>query len=510
MQVILNKYKWIVRGNVHACGYCFDSQGTLYCGEQLCAYFANIADEKEFAQRAHDANGFFAVVIQTPQRVLAATDRICRFPLYYSNQAITDDHAALATSLEWDDLGRAFYRASGATFPGHTLLQSVRQLPPAGIAIYQSSSWSTDTYYSFLCKKKEERAISVDQLDQIMVGVFDRFLKTVNGRQLIIPLTAGNDSRLILCMLKRLHYSNVLCFTIEGKDGQEWEGADMAARQLNYPHVKIDMQDEKVRQLLNPVSECFENYYCFVGGLTNFCWLAEYVAVRYLEQQGLISKDAIFVPGHSGDTIGGSHLTKAKVKEQMAVSALVRRMQYIGFEYGTDQKVKNALQSYFSNAVQKGYTPYSAYQNWIVQHRQAYNIIHSVRTYDFFGYEVRLPLWDTCLCDVFARLPYASLQASSLYIQYVQYVLGLLGLNANPNHKGTSWQKVAIRKWLKKHMPTSMLRLWRKPLDPIGEWALSLPLAREMSSYLGKPFVYTNSNELLVRWYEMRVAQGRG
>lgn len=510
MQIILNKYPWSVQNNVHACGYCFDPEGKLYSGEQLCAYFAGIPDEEELTRRAHVANGFFAVIIQLEDIILAATDRICRFPLYYTDQAITDDHTALETSLEWDELGRVFYQTGGAVYPGRTLLQSIRQLLPAGIAIFRSKEWTINTYTSFLCKKEEEQSIRIDELDHTMQAAFERMIQSVKGRQLVIPLTAGNDSRLILCMLKRLHYSNVICFTIVGKGSQEWEGASHAAQILGYPHVKIDMLDENVRNLLYQDKECFENYYRYVGGLTNFCWLAEFVAVKFLEKQGLITKDAIFVPGHSGDMIGGSHLTKAKVKEQMSVSELVQRMQYVGFEYGTDKRVEDVLRSYFTDILKKGYTPYSAYQNWVVQHRQAYNIVHSVRAYDFCGYEVRLPLWDSCLYDIFAKLPYASLRNSNLYIQYIRYVLEPFGLYADPSHEGVSWRMVAARKWFKKHMPNRLLRCWHHSTDPVGEEALSLPLAHEINAFLGKPHAYTNSNELLLRWYEMQVAQGRG
>ncbi len=510
MQVILNKYKWSEQDNVYACGYCFDSEGKMYCDEQLCSYFSNISNEQELVQRVHAANGLFSVIIQSKELVMAATDRLCRFPLYYTNTVITDNHNGIEASLEWDDLGKAFYETSGAVLPGHTLLQSIRQLPPAGIAIYQSSKWSTSTYASFLCKKSEEQSLQIEELDIVMMTVFQRMIQSTKGRQLIIPLTAGNDSRLILCMLKRLQYSNVICFTIAGKGCAEWAGADQATQRLGYRHVKIDMQDKRVQQLLYQNAESFENYYRYVGGLTNFCWLAEYVAVKFLEEKGLITKDAIFVPGHSGDMIGGSHLTKAKVKEQMSVSELVRRMQYVGFEYGTNKKVADVLQSYFADALHKGYTPYSAYQNWVVQHRQAYNIVHSVRVYDFCGYEVRLPLWDACLYDIFARLPYSLLRKSSLYIQYVQYVLGSLGLEANQSSDGVSWRIVAVRKWLKKHMPSSIIRFGQHQADPVGENALSLPLAQEINTHLHRPHAYSNSNELLLRWYEMRVEQGRG
>ena len=510
MKIILNKYKWSEQNGVYACGYCFDNEGNMYNGRQLCSYFANITDHQDLIQRVQAANGFFAVIIQKQETIFATTDRLCRFPIFYSNQIITDNHRTFTTRIEWDALSHAFYCTSGAVLPGHTLLKSIRQLPPSGIATYQSQTWKVETYDSFLCRKSEEQAISVEELDQVMTSVFERMIQSVSGRQIIVPLTAGNDSRLILCMLKRLHYTNVLCFTIEGKGGCEWNGASCAAQRLGYPHVKIDMQNENVRQLLFHDLERFENYYRYVGGLTNFCWLAEYVAVLFLEKQGLLSEGAIFVPGHSGDMIGGSHLTKAKVNEHMSAVDLVRRMQYVGFEYGIDERVKETLSTYFTHSLQDVYTPYSVYQNWVVQHRQAYQIVHSVRAYDFCGYDVRLPLWDTCLYKIFSHLPYSLLWNSNLYTRYIQYVLEPLGLHANSSRDGISWRKIAIRKWLKKSIPDCILRFWEPAYDPVGENILSQPLAQEVNAFLGRHYAYTNSNELLLRWYEMRVAQGRG
>ena len=506
IQIQLNKYKWYARGGVYVCGYCFDKQGNLLLESSLCDYFSDTHCAAELKKRLLEANGLFSVVIHTPDCLIAATDRIRRFPLFYTSQGIiTDDPLSFPSSGEWDVLSKAFYIASGAVLPGHTLLQDIQQLPPASCAELISSSWEVSSYASFLSSFPQEKDVSLDELDVVMNSVFQRLVTSAKKRQLIVPLTAGNDSRLILCMLHKMGYNNVICYTVEGKDGDEWEGAHQTALRLGYTHYRVDMQDETIQQLCYANPDEFERYYRYVGAYTNFCWLYDYVAIRYLEKLHIIAKDAIFVPGHSGDMIAGSHITKSKMRMHMSVRSMARRMLYVGFEYRKSRLVYNELVRYFEIAKREGYTDYSAYQNWIVQHRQAHNIVHSTRVYDFCGYEVRLPLWDNELYDLFSHLPYASLMNGRLYTQYVKHVFSLFSLPTKEYTSSWCWFAVAVRSFVKYNMPKSLLRYIHKIKDPIGEGLLSQPLGEDLSRWLGHPHACTNSNELLLQWYLMQV-----
>lgn len=509
-QVICNSYPWFTRGAVRACGYCYDADGHLFAGERLCDYFSGCADADELARRALAANGLFAVVIESGQQLLAATDRLRRYPLFYTDDGtLSDSHHPLSASSEWDEMGKAFYQSSGAVLPGHTLLRDVHQLPPASVACHTADGWIIKPYASFLCAPGEQKDCNVDELDQTMLLVFKRLIDSISGRQIVVPLTAGNDSRLILCMLRRLGYSNLVCYTVEGIGGHEFAGAHEAATKLGYPHHKIDMTDARIRQLCYADADDFEQYYRYMGSLTNFCWLYDFVAVKYLKKQELIAADAVFVPGHSGDMIAGSHLCKARVQENATVRELVRRMLYVGFEYQPQRVVRETLTEYFRTAVQAGYSSYSAYQNWVVQHRQAHNILNSIRVYDYCGYDVRLPLWDNALYDLFARLPYSALADCRLYRDYVAQVFAPFGLCVAAIPSGVSWSATACRKLLKQLLPDSILRRCRTNYDPVGEGLLSRTLGEELGNCLGHEHTCTNSNELLLQWYLMRVSQGR-
>ena len=510
MRVILNNYPWFTKEDIHVCGYCFVN-GQLLREESLAGYLSALRHPALREKTLLAANGLFAVVIAGEDYIIAATDRTRTYPLFYSQDGLlSDDHTRIPNAGKWDESALAFYHASGAVQPGHTLIQSVRQLPPAGWAIYEAHQWAIHTYASFLCTPAEERYVSIAELDATMQSVFSRLIDSVNGRQLLIPLTAGNDSRLILCMLKRLNYSNVLCYTVTGDKDSEWIGAHEAAQQLGYKHVKIDMQDPAVRNICYADRNDLEAYCRYAGAYTNFCWLYDYVAIRYMEAKQLIKPEAVFVPGHSGDMFGGSHLTKGKVSARTSPRGMARRMIYVGFEYQPNDIVKKEVNSYFEKSLQEGFTSHSSYQNQVVQHRQLHNILQSIRVYLYCGYEVRLPLWDNDLYDLFSHLPYEALHHSRLYTDYVRYVFENYSLSVNEAALTVSWVGAAIRKIFKYHLSHRLLPLFRHTADPLGEGALSKPMGEELTRWLGYPHPYTNTNEIMLRWYEMRVSQGRG
>jgi asparagine synthase (glutamine-hydrolysing) len=316
-----------------------------------------------------------------------------------------------------------------------------------------------------LCSVSEEKNATPDELEATLTTAFRRLIDSVSGRQIVVPLTAGNDSRLILAMLLRLNYSNVICYTVEGPGGTEWQGAHEATTKMGYPHFRIDMQDLSVRELCFADPQNFEQYYRFVGSYTNFCWLYDYVAIRFLESQHLLEKDAVFVPGHSGDTFAGSHLIKARISEKNSAADLTRRMVYIDFEYNPQKAATKVLREYFDTCLQEGYTPYSAYQNWVVQHRQAHNMVNSARAYDFCGYDVRLPLWDNALYDLFAHLPLVDLKNCRLYLECVQQALKPFGLTPVVKKNSVSWFAAAWHKTIKKILPIGIVRRIGKTMD---------------------------------------------
>ena len=85
---------------------------------------------------------------------------------------------------------------------------------------------------------------------------------------------------------------------------------------MNYPLYIINPTKTEIKELVQLDSHEFQQYYQFIGGLSNFVWLFEYAAINYLRKIKAIEQNAIFIPGHSADYNAGSHLTKACIGQK--------------------------------------------------------------------------------------------------------------------------------------------------------------------------------------------------
>ncbi len=510
--ILVDNKQWYSDGSMYACGYCYDTAGNLYAAESLCGFFANVEDVYSLEKRLREANGLFSVIIEKDGFCAAGVDRLRSIPLFYTDSgSISDNPHKLFESADIDEEALAFYKSSGSVMPGHTLLNNVHQVMPGCYVIYEQEQWKTGEYCNYLCHRGEEQSVQLYELESAMRRAIMRLTGSIGQRQIVIPLTAGNDSRLILCLLREAGYKNVVCYTVTGPDDTEWETAHATAQHLGYPHYRISPQDPEIQRLTEIGGAEFGRYYRHVGCYTNFVWLFEYAAIKVLKASDLINQDAVFVPGHSGDSFAGSHLVKAHVKPTDTAKTLSRKMMRLGFEYRYSKTVERRLYTYFKHQLAAGVTPISAYQNWIMVHRQAHNIVNSVRAYTFFNHEVRLPLWDNELYDIFARLPYESLRNGRLYCSFAEYIFQRNGAPSAIEYQPVVWWKRWGKYVLK---PLLRYRPWSSDsiADPLGEWCLAQPLREELNgSRNTKNFNrYIGINDLISKWYLNRVLEGRG
>ena len=78
-------------------------------------------------------------------------------------------------------------------------------------------------YFDYLTTKISDKIF--DELKSeflnILRDTIQRLIKFANGRQIIVPLSGGYDSRLVASLLKQANYQNILCFTYGKKSSPE-------------------------------------------------------------------------------------------------------------------------------------------------------------------------------------------------------------------------------------------------------------------------------------------------
>ena len=510
MNVKLTGYNWLSDGCVSARGYCHDSHGILHCGQDLVDYFASASDETSLRGLLSDANGIFAVVINKPDFKAIAIDGSRIYPLFYSQEellSVSDNpYLLLNKNSHLDARSVDEYQCSGAVFAGKTLVEGIMQVKPFHFVVFRDGEAKEFEYWNYCTKAGEERDCSFEQLDFKFESAFRRMLESAKDRQIVVPLSGGLDSRLIVCMLKRLGYENVVCYTVGRPENSELIIARKVVEKLGYRHYFIDNTSAEFVSTDYYSDPEFQRYCHFVGSLGNFLWVFEYFAVKWLTQNNIVEKNAVFVPGHSADFIAGSHLIKALVTPDSSVAYLTSAIMNDSFEYGRRSSyVRNEIKSYFEANSRRGISAHTNYLSFIMQNRLAHQINNSARLYEFFGYDVRLPFWDKELLDLFKTLPYQRLEDCSLYVEYVsKCVFSRFGVDfpkCAPSRKTIKRQHIKNR--LKLFLPKSAVRKFVSFHDDICECELTAPMVKELvgAGVYADNCSFLSYNEVMRDWY---------
>ena len=403
-----------------------------------------------------------------------------------------------------DEVARIQYLCLGNPIPGRTLIENIKEeVPPYTFLVPKGVA----QYYTSRAEASQALIVAIEQ-------AFKHVLESCNGRRIIVPLSAGYDSRLILCMLRKAQYDNVLCYSVGKRNGGEQQVAEDVAQRLEYPFVHINFENkEYVMQQVG--SEAFERYVNYVGGLTNFLWLFEYNALLYLEKKGLAQQGDIYMPGHLGDYLGGSKLSLIDLSETMTSREIASRFMCYQAEYLHLLSVRERRQvtlqlASFYDSLGDEYTPLSRINQFIASIRILPNINNSARAAQFLGYQVVLPFWDTTLIDWFKRMPIAYLKGKHLYNEtlYTHFFAPLQVTEGSLKHdyQLTTLQRLLGR--LKLILPSSLLTLRHRP-DYLGEDILAEPLLEELirDGVIGAENECLSSNEIMLRWYLHHVQQ---
>ncbi len=509
-EINLNNGNWFRTPNISVCGYIYTQEGKLLTGIDMCRYF-DVSDTQLFLECLKLANGLYSVVCHSDKLQMAAVDSSRIYPLYYRKNkdgvTLSDDpHALLQKGDVLDIDSLAEYNVAGYPLENKTLVRDIYHVPPGGVLC---GDGSMKKFYSYLANINELFSPNYDGAEKVLYHVFDRMVGSLGGRQVVVPLSGGNDSRLILCMLRRLHYENVICYTVGRSANSEELIAVKVAQELGYPLYIIDTTKDEMAEYVCLDDEEFRRYYQFIGGLSNFMWVYEYVAIKWLKNQGILSEGAVFVPGHAADFNAGSHMRKAGVGVNNS-AYLASAIMFDNFEYGYDRKVWNKLYRYFvSFRINTELASWSVYQSFVFQNRLPHNINNSARVYQFFGYDVRLPYWDREFLDLFRVMPYEGLNGCAFYTKFIRERI-FMPMNVDfsgvqPSNTYFFVMKILKRiKWL---MPTCIRKRINKA-DSLGELLLSKPMFHELiQDKQYSEHDKCSANQIMKDWYLLKVRE---
>jgi len=456
---------WRVDGGLHVRGQAFAADGErVVSAEEWPELVLN-------PDRLTEVNGFFAIVSVARDEVFLAADHIRSMPLFYAHRGddilVSDDAEWIRRQLgatEIDPVAADLFARTGYVTGHSTLIKEIHQVQ-AGEWVRLSMSPDgpqkvAGRYYRFI--HADESADGPEQLEAAVVAAHRRVIAQARGRQLVVPLSGGYDSRLIATMLVRLGYKNIVTFTYGRAGNVEAKISRDVATALGLPWAFVEYTPATWRAW-RALPE-WQEFQLEGGNWSSLPHVQDWPAVLELKARGFIAPDAVFVPGHAADFVCGGHLP-VEVRERRPVdagtfsSAILRdHLKEAGAIREPTRYRARIEGEVLCRPKWSVESVADAFEEWDWQERQAKYIGNSVRVYEYFGHDWWMPFWDREFVKVFEKTP---LERRIDHRWYGEFVAGayakmtnVSAIDAAVTERETTRQR-AIN-WLKAWLPASL------------------------------------------------------
>lgn len=386
-----------------------------------------------------DIKGNCAAIVRGPGWILAVTDKIRSYPVFYvegpEGFAVSNSARALKEAYKLEQVDRLSlleFRMAGYVTGRETLFEGLYQLQ-AGEFLHweeEKKSLTCDRYYLYYSEnpKSEKTEELIDELDSLTDKVFTRVTQEADGAPVWVPLSGGLDSRLVLCKLKQLGYDHLQAFSYGAKGNYEAKAAKEVAERVGVPWFFVPDTMRETREFFS--SDTRRKYWHYSDGLCSIPNMQDIHALEKLRRNGALPIDAVVVNGQSGDFITGGHLPEYFASAKSTCEILLRRA--IEKHFSQDLAlltVKNV--DAVSNKILRllgidretdldRQRVASLYEWWEWQERQCKYVVGGQRIYDFYGLRWHLPLWADEYLEFWSRIPLKLKILQKLYRSYLE------------------------------------------------------------------------------------------
>lgn len=380
--------------------------GDKHCDEQLLGSL----DQGVLTPYAlQQVTGHFAAILQTSASVALIADAIRSFPLFYtvggSSTSVCDDAmsiAGAAKNYEADYDSRLEFRHSGYVSGENTLYAGLKQVQAGETLTITAGGEISRQFYRTIQYSgrniEENTALDKHFSDALDVSM-QRFLKKADGRQVVVPLSGGLDSRLLSVHLKEAGYTNMVNYTYGSARTREVLISEEVAAALDQRWLFCQYDKEDIRSAWDAPETA--EFIKFAHAGASLPHIQDWYAVRWLKSNRLVDQDAIFLPGHT--IVGNMHdeqvLDAPNVPRQDIKKLLLDHHYSLQPDNGpirVNKRLNAALDVFLDGISYDGsvVSRLTALESWNFRERQTKYINNSMRNYEHFGFDWALPMLD--------------------------------------------------------------------------------------------------------------------
>jgi len=414
---------------------------------ELAARLASAAPSPDrLGTLLRETNGHFAIAAVGNGWALAAVDWVRSIPLAAARvdgEWVVDDQPnslrkrmGLGAGAIDPDAALALGMA-GYTIDTASLYRGLEVLGPGEMMVFDAAHASRHRYFTY----RPWRVCSIDAaaaeraLAETTLGVMERTLASLGGRTLVVPLSAGLDSRLIASAARHLGYKNVHCYAYGRAGNFEAEASRAIAEKLGYPWRFVPTTISTQRKFF--ARETYRRYLDFADSCASVPFVQDMAPLEALKAEGFVPDDAVLANGNSGDYISGLHIVPALRQPPPAtLSAEERWIRITDALYDKHFALWRALRNparreritrllrasieRAGGALGDPAADHGLYEYAEFQDRQCKYVIAGQRIYEFLGHEWRLPLWENAYLRFWEGTPLSLKANQALYVRTLQ------------------------------------------------------------------------------------------
>lgn len=425
---ILNSL-WCSVGTTHVRGYAFLNE-KLFQGTELASLLSSNPENL-----IPFLNGCFAVIhIDTIQSIIAV-DKARSIPLFYSLQQkeLLIYDASTAPTLDFNNENireEALLELSHLNIVtgNKTIYSNIHQLQAAEMLIIKDTIYNS-RYYQYICDEKNQytgtTASLMESWDNTLVKVFERQLKLIGNKPIILSLSGGVNSKLIAFMCKRLGYNNVFCFCygFHGITDFYIKYSKRIAQDLGYPWQFIQCTPERWQQWYH--SDDWQQFLSTTSSIGNIINAKDWPGLFHLHINQYIPNDGIIFPGWGMGNLAGKMLPLQYIEDDTwtkkdIVAHIWQEHDYSNIPNQKQQQIypwKQPLDSLYQQALYNIYnnilpedsysqdTATKAFEHWTWQEMTTKHLLSATQLYDYKKFNWALPFWDNDILSFWQKVP---------------------------------------------------------------------------------------------------------
>jgi len=297
----------------------------------------------------------------------------------------------------------------------NTLFRDIKQIQ-AGEMLKCSINETLVLEDYFIYDEGDEFNVEKEKLfgyyEDVLYKTFELYTEKLKNKKIIVPLSGGYDSRLIVTMLKEFGIKDVLCVSYGIENNFESRKASIVAEKLKYD-LDIVIYNPKERILLLN-DDNYLNYLEYSSQKSSLGHMQEFLMMKYLnEKYNFTKEDVVFIPGHTGDFVSGSHIPYRLLNKSSYDDLKISIFERHGLR---NSKNHNLLDNYPFKFKEQ----YKNIEYFDWRERQSKFIANANRNYDYNGYKWVLPYWFNDYVLFWCEVPLVHKYQKNLYDEYLE------------------------------------------------------------------------------------------